>query len=376
MSQTNVRKAYLTELEMVRAFGIIAVIMIHATSFAVVDSDPNTVLYLIMLSLNTLSQFAVPFFIMISGLSLFYNYYDKPLNIKTVKDFYMKRITKIMLPFLIFSFIYYAVFIYYRHDFTSFDQFSSYFLSRDFLIKLIIGKTYAHMYFIFIVIQCYLLFPLIWYVLRKWSSTVKWMIAAGLVIQWLYLFNAQDMGIKYVASGCFAYSLYFCIGAYIGINYTKLQQNGKRTLRNTLWRLALFVLCVISGATRVYTILSDAQGKMVIIQPWVTELENEIYVTTACLLLIQLALWLKASRFEFLKKMLVHLGIASFGVYLLHPLFLKYYRMMDVSGEPLVYGAWIAGGFFLALLGSWIIVTWTGKVKGHWVLFGPISHKK
>lgn len=376
MSQPTIKKPYLTELEILRAFGILAVIMIHSTSSAVVTYDPHSMLFMILATLNNLSRFAVPLFILISGLTLFYNYKDKPFNLETVKTFYMKRITKLLLPFLIFSLIYYAVIIYSRHGFTSTEQFLSYFLTWDFFVKLAIGKTYAHMYFIFIIIQCYLLFPLIWYILRRWPKTVKWLIVAGLVVQWLYMLNAKDMGIKYVTSGFFAYSLYFCIGAYMGLHYTEVQQYGERNRKGMTLRFALISLCAIFGAFNVMYAIRKAQEKIVITDLWFIELKNELYITVSCLLLIQLALWIKGTRLAYLKKTLLHLGNASFGIYLIHPLFLRYYRMMEVSEEPLIYGAWIAGGFILALLGSWIIVTWASKVKGHWILFGPISLKR
>jgi len=376
MSQPPAKKALLTELESLRAFGILAVIMIHATSSSVVNSDPNSTLFLILVLFNTLSKFAVPLFILISGISLFYNYNDKPLNKQTAATFYKKRITKILLPFLLFSFIYYATIIYFRYGFTSFEQFISYFQTWDFFIKLMIGKTYAHLYFIFIIIQCYLLFPLLWCVMRKWPRLVNWMITGGLLIQWAYMLNAKEMGIKYVTSGFFAYSLYFCIGAYIGINYTKLLSYWERKRSSIALRTTLIVVLAISGAINVIYFMREAQGKTLINQIFLVQLKNEIYITAACLLLIHVALRIKVSRMESLKTVLIHLSHASFGIYLLHPMFLRYYRMMDVNGSPLVYGAWIAGGFLLALIGSWIIVTWAGKVKGHWILFGPIPKQK
>ncbi|NIK76462.1 peptidoglycan/LPS O-acetylase OafA/YrhL [Paenibacillus castaneae] len=378
MSQTAKRKTYLNELEMLRAFGIIAVIMIHATSAAVVSYEQSN-LFLFFAALNILSKFAVPIFIMISGLTLFYNYYDKPIDINTIKVFYMKRLTKLMLPFLIFSLIYYAIVIYYRHGFYDIGQFLSYFLTWEFVNKLIIGKTYTHLYFIFIIIQFYLLFPLMWYVLRKWASAVKWMFAVGLVIQWLYVLNAKEMGIKYVMSGFPAYSLYFCIGAYIGINYTSLLKYREQKLQGYAGILingSMFIIWLVSGTISVNLFIQEAQGNMLDTNLWLIECIKEIYITASCLLLMQLSLWIKASHYEFLKRMLIHLGIASFGIYLLHPLFLKYYRMMGVEAGSSIYAAWMVGGFLLALLGSWGIVTLAGKVKGHWVLFGPISHRR
>ncbi|WEK54079.1 MAG: acyltransferase [Candidatus Cohnella colombiensis] len=376
MSSSIVRKGYLSELDIVRAFGIIGVLLIHATSSAVVSTDPYSLEFTAYASFNQLSRFAVPIFFLLSGLSLFYNYHEKPFTVKAVKIFYTKRIAKILLPFVLFSLLYYAVVVYFRYGYTDLTQFTSHFFTWDFVVKLLIGKTYAHLYFIFIIIQYYLLFPLLWFAIQRWPNRQRWLIPSGLLVQWLYMMVADDLGIKYVTSGCFAYSLYFCIGAYIGINYSKHQHNGKHRLGGASLRLMLSALWVLLGAFYVYFAIYEAQGRMVFTQPFAIEIMDEVYITTACLLLISLALFINESSLRALKKLLIHLGVTSFGIYLIHPLFLKYYRLMDIQTNSSIYGLWIAGGFFVALLGSWAIVTCAGKVRGHWILFGQISHKK
>ena len=39
--------------------------------------------------------------------------------------------------------------------------------SIEFLEKLLLGKAYTHLYYIFIIVQFYLLFPLLLYILKK-----------------------------------------------------------------------------------------------------------------------------------------------------------------------------------------------------------------
>lgn len=376
MLKPQSKKAVLIELDFLRALGILAVLFIHATSSAVASTDPNSSLFLIFVFINTLSKFAVPLFILISGFSLFYNYYDYPLNKKSIRTFYKKRFLKILSPFIIFSFVYYTVVILSRYEWSSFGQFISHFFTWDFLIKLIIGKTYTHLYFVFVIIQCYLVFPFVLYLLQKNPRLIKWIVAGGLVVQWIYLLYAKEIGIPYVKSGFFAYIFYFFIGAYLGINYNHVQQFWNLKPRRLLVNMLFWSAFVLSGAVNIVYFVYEAQGKEIFSHLFWVELKNELYITSACFMMLSLALWIKRSQLRRSKSILIQLSYASFGIYLIHPLFLKLYRMANASGNSLTYGAWIAGGFLFALFGSWFIVLLAGKWKGHWILFGPIPKRK
>jgi len=72
-----------------------------------------------------------------------------------------------------------------------------------------------------------------------------------------------------------------------------------------------------------------------------------------------------------------HLGIVSFGVYLVHPLILLVYRQFPPNGgSTLIHHAWYAGGFLLALLISWVVVTALSRLTGwSWLLFGSVPNQ-
>ena len=86
---------------------------------------------------------------------------------------------------------------------------------------------------------------------------------------------------------------------------------------------------------------------------------------------VQIAYWIYAKWPIRIVNALIHFGVISFGVYLFHPLVLYFYRMTPVSGNPILYHAWVVGGFLSALFISWLVVGLTMKYfKGAWMIFG------
>ncbi len=74
MASQLVRKEKLHELDYVRSFSILAVLMIHVTADATVMLAVDSLPWRGYVSLNKLSNFAVPAFIILSGIVLFYRY--------------------------------------------------------------------------------------------------------------------------------------------------------------------------------------------------------------------------------------------------------------------------------------------------------------
>ena len=66
----------LTEIDIIRAIAIIAVLVIHGTSGAT-QLPLGTGSHAVFFILNKASLFTVPLFIWISGVVLFYTYYDR-----------------------------------------------------------------------------------------------------------------------------------------------------------------------------------------------------------------------------------------------------------------------------------------------------------
>ncbi len=109
--------------------------------------------------LNQISRFAVPLFFLISGFTLEYRYFEK-INIKY---YFKKRVSRLLVPYILWSSIYYVVF--YKHHTISL-------FSSNFLNQVIVGSASIQMYFIPSIILLYIIFPIlhkyVYYLFKKW----------------------------------------------------------------------------------------------------------------------------------------------------------------------------------------------------------------
>lgn len=99
----NVKPDIIEEIGYLRGFGVLAVIAIHTTGYFTEVKQFNS-LVLVNLWADIFSQFAVPLFILISGVVLAKNYRES----FSLKAFYRKRIRSIIPQYLSFSILYTA----------------------------------------------------------------------------------------------------------------------------------------------------------------------------------------------------------------------------------------------------------------------------
>ncbi|MDF2520542.1 MAG: icaC [Clostridia bacterium] len=140
-------KTRLKEFDYLRVTAVLAVIGIHVTSRFVTI---NSVAYL----LNQAARFAVPLFIVLSGFLLYYSSM-KGRN-KTRTSFLSRRLSKIFIPYLIWTLIY----MLYSIRNTIGNALSVSFFSA-FLKHLVFGSAAPQLYFIIIILQMYLLYGLL-----------------------------------------------------------------------------------------------------------------------------------------------------------------------------------------------------------------------
>ncbi|MEX1031613.1 MAG: acyltransferase family protein [Paenibacillaceae bacterium] len=149
------KKEQIREIYIFRAIAILAVIMIHATSESIGKINKESLYYPLYNGLNIFSSFAVPTFIFLSGLVMFYSYYDRDLTRATLLAFYKKRLLYIVLPYVVISTIYFAMKLTLNAHMTFGTGLKQY------VYQLLTGGAYTHLYFVFLIIQFYLLFPLL-----------------------------------------------------------------------------------------------------------------------------------------------------------------------------------------------------------------------
>lgn len=152
------KKKELNDIIILRVLSCISVMLVHITSDASLGLRKGSISSMIFSFINTASTYVVPSFIFISGYILYYGYKNRDLKLS---KFYYKRFKSILIPYIVWSIIYYMFFI----------KFFSYEVSIKFLVKnLIYGTMVYHLYFVIVIMQFYLLFPLILYLYKRFNG--------------------------------------------------------------------------------------------------------------------------------------------------------------------------------------------------------------
>lgn len=367
------KRAHIHELNITRALAILAVLIIHATSTPVTVLPSDSKLYPLYIFFNISAKFAVPVFIFLSGFVLFYNYIQKDLTKELVVSFYKKRVTQILIPYLFFSIFYYAA----TQIFLTGDLSLTWnaLFSVEFLEKLLIGKAYTHLYYIFIIVQFYLMFPLFLYVLKKKPALSSHLIWIGFVLQWCFiLLNAEFWQYPYRGSISFSYFAYFLAGGFLGIYFEKYKRWIQ--LKKGDFHIAIpfiWIIWLFSTFYNVYLYYFAFSAKTYLTNSIIFEIVFQLQSITASIVLLQLSFWIYNKWNKAIVNCLISLGTLSFGIYLLHPYFLFLYRQIPISGNSILFHVWSVGGFLVALFVTWAIVFLIGRYFNyHWVAFGPI----
>ena len=371
------RKERVPELEMLRGIAILGVMMVHATSSAVVtvqNSLPRDA-YII---LNTFSLFCVPAFIFLSGFVLFYNYGDRPLTLSGLRTFYAKRFLQLIVPYAFVSLGYELVENALKHRSRDSAE-----MLRLFGEHLLTGKAYPHLYYVAITIQLYMLFPLLLLLFQKLRLPIRLAIPLGFVVQWgFYLLNRNYWQMDAKGSWAFSYFAAFLIGAYLGMRSDRFARwfrgNGGaagRRRAGLLTAAALVWLATSAGFLGMY--IAYRSGASTPNGYWFEIGYNMFTVLTTLVLLFACFRLAKLRAARWLAGVLSDLGALSFGLYLVHPFFLLlYHRHKPASGQPLVYHLWTAGGFVFALGVSVLVLLLAHRyIRGAWLVLGQAPAK-
>lgn len=357
MKEKAMSKPNIVELQYVRAFAILAVLMIHVTATASVTVNPGQLAYPIYQMANQLSMFAVPLFIMISGIVLFYRYYDT-WDKTQILSFYRKRLQFIVIPFLLWSIFYYLFNqLVSQHridiDFASFFELARW------------GRTSYHLYYMVIIIQFYAVFPLLMTLLHKLRMGVVSVVVIGLTIQAaIYSIHHWIKPIAHLPTLLPNYMLVFCVGGAIGILYKRFANHAGQ-----LWWV--FATAVATGFLYMFLLINAKSGA----HYW-APLYVILYNLYAVLVGISLV-WMSmkfTSGASWLSKRLYAIGACSFGIYLVHPAVLTVWRHLynPTVGQP-GYHLYNLLSLVVVIVVPWLIVRVMTQWKFTWVLFGKMG---
>lgn len=168
-------KSRLTEVEPARGVAILCVLLIHGTSAAVADIPVHTAAYVIYDLINRLSCYAVPAFVLYSGLVIFYRHSDTWSWRQTV-PFYKRRLMFVLVPYVIWTYLYHLLNV----GLGTSAPWSS---LSDALHALLLGSSMYHLYFAVLIMQYYVLAPaLLWFAYR-YPNRLYGLLGFGVAVQ-------------------------------------------------------------------------------------------------------------------------------------------------------------------------------------------------
>lgn len=208
-----------TTANLLRVISIVAVMAIHATARGEWIFIKSHVFFsdaFLGILLNQLARFSVPLFVVLSGygLTLKYAAGDGGMGRKQTVAFFRGRAMKILLPFVFWTVLFF--FLLKRYSWDPGFSFSDIFVvNLPLLFKYLTtsGVDY-HFYFFIIILQCYLVFPLLFRYRRRWLWWVLLLVQIVFTAPSHHLFAM----IGFKRPGFFsAFLLYWLFWFYTGI---------------------------------------------------------------------------------------------------------------------------------------------------------------
>lgn len=226
---------YHLAIDGMRIIAILAVICIHSTTRILEATNLNIQEQSFAFLLNQASRFAVPLFFMISGFVLEINY---PFH-QSYVSYLKKRFSRIFLPYLFWSFIYYF-FVYISH-------------TDSFLNALLNGSASYQLYFIPTLLIFYILFP---FVHKLYRFAANWFVLILLGILQLVLLSEDyylhNISIFYPLAIAFLNYYVFILGMVAAHHYKLLYQYVNRKKSIFLFLLVFFALFIITEGKTLY----------------------------------------------------------------------------------------------------------------------------
>lgn len=299
-------------LDFLRAFLMLLVIIGHVTSTYLDREGGGSFLGMnLAFFLNQSGRFSVPLFLLLSGFSLELRAKEEPYL-----SFLKGRAAHILPPYALWLLLYelsncrfdLSAWLVRLRDLP--------WLCRDFLT----GQAAPHLYFIPLIFQCYLLYPL----LKKWVrrapvESAAWALAVTFLLQSAYVL--QGLGFLPAFQGPYLWMTFpiWCFYFVAGMCLQKVEPSWLRAL----CRRNMVALAVVTGVFGcLHSALSKYTGLLHAVKP-------ELMLFALAFFFWGLGTWECIGRWAFWRKTVSFLSRHSMGIYYNHVMVLCFLRQFS-----------------------------------------------
>lgn len=280
-------------IQLLRALAIIAVVFIHTC-----PPGMEQVIF------RPFINFAVPLFLFLSG------YLTTPRTDEWL-SFYKKRVLRVLIPYIAWTIL------YTLPSETAFP----------YIYNFLTSKACYTLYFILVYIQLTLLTPLIFKLLKSSYSMAGWFITPIFLLVFKYPALLTDFEYPskvnlLLSCACFYHFIYY----YLGLALRNSEIKPRIKLRNITICLIIAILLQMGEGYYLYTKNITNCG---------TAIKLSSMATNMCFLALFYD-YLTRNRSHPIKNIFITLGNLSFGIYLIHPMLLRYFDNTIYSQLPFV----------------------------------------
>ncbi len=290
-------------IDFLRVIGMLSIIMIHVVGNTIntyhLSGTPKVIYHIIEQS----CYFAIPLFVMLSGMY----FLNKDIDFSLMLKKYCKRI---LLLILVFGSFYVTLELFFEYK-----KISIFYIS-DILYRILTGDLWAHMWYLYMILGLYLITPFLRLIIKNIDEkTYKYLLILLYVFSVLipdinYIFNIK---IGFTIQISSAYIFYYVYSAYIYSH--DISKNYKYI--SIFLGLASIILIIVSSIINLKNIPIS-------------------YVTTPVFLVSNMIFLLfKNKEFKLPKKiqtLICSLGTCSLGIYIIHQFYINIiYKLLKIK---------------------------------------------
>ncbi|MYL49213.1 acyltransferase family protein [Halobacillus litoralis] len=292
---------------LLRLFAMVMVVLVHVTgtyaSILPADGDAFEKYHF----LNRIIRIEAGIFIMITAMVFFYKYIEQKMDWNELKSFYKKRALYIVVPYLAWALFYEVYSIYIG---------AVPFNVSEIALRILKGESFYQLHFIFLIVQFYLFFPAILFVVKKVTFFRKYLWFFGMLIAVMYHFLNREY--QFIPFTFFLSSMGpYLLGAWIGMNFKEQKQRiyNKSTI-------AWVFVAVAAGIATVQLYYHLYTVSSIYLPGWTYLVVNLIYMMAGSYVMFRL-MEIISRKWRPILPYVKNIAVYSFGFYLLHPIVLK-----------------------------------------------------